>query len=160
MTPVDRLIAIEEIRALKATYWISVDTRDWETLKELFTPDMTFDYPEYRGRKVPVDEHFNYVRDNWSVGVSVHHGSEPLIKIINETNATGIWPFQDRLFFSQDKPGPHGLTYYEGDGFYRETYRKVDGKWKIAAQAQTRLRVVTSSAGSPDNTEIFKDQSR
>ena len=46
MTPIDRLIAIEDIRQLKARYFRTVDTRDYPAMAETFCKDALFDFSE------------------------------------------------------------------------------------------------------------------
>jgi 3-phenylpropionate/cinnamic acid dioxygenase small subunit len=42
MTDVERLVAMEEIRALIATYAISFDDHDWDRFGALWTADAAF----------------------------------------------------------------------------------------------------------------------
>ena len=55
--------------------------------------------------------------------------------------ARGIWAMEDLIFHDTSaEPGaPFALMH--GYGHYHETYRKVEGHWRIATLDQTRLRV-------------------
>jgi hypothetical protein len=46
MNAIDRVIASEEIRNLKARYWLGVDYRDAAIIKATLAPDVTADYTE------------------------------------------------------------------------------------------------------------------
>lgn len=69
--------------------------------------------------------------------VTVHQGYNPQITIHSATEASGIWPMQDRLRFGPDSP----ITEIHGFGHYHETYRKIDGQWLIQTNRLTRLCV-------------------
>jgi SnoaL-like domain len=43
MNDLQRLLAIEAIKNLKARYFRSVDTKDWDGFKAVFAPDALFD---------------------------------------------------------------------------------------------------------------------
>ena len=43
MEAVDRLVAIEEIKALKARYFRTMDTKDWDAFAAVFAPDASMD---------------------------------------------------------------------------------------------------------------------
>jgi hypothetical protein len=42
MDDVRRLLAMEEIKQLKARYYRCMDTKDWQGLAKVFAPDATF----------------------------------------------------------------------------------------------------------------------
>jgi hypothetical protein len=44
MDPVEKLLAIEEIKVLKARYLQYVDLKDWDALAGVFTDDAFIDY--------------------------------------------------------------------------------------------------------------------
>ena len=46
MTPIDRLLAIEEIKQLKARYFRCMDQKKWDEFEAVFTPDVVFDLRE------------------------------------------------------------------------------------------------------------------
>ena len=66
---------------------------------------------------------------------STHHGHQPEIELTGDDEATGIWAMEDVLVWPAD-----GYR-LRGTGHYWETYRKVDGEWKIASMKLTRLYV-------------------
>lgn len=157
MNPLEKLLAIEEIKTLKARYFRAVDEKDAALLRETFAQDVELDYrdsttdPEtgdYAVSSVTGDvihgrDHcVRLIIDALPGIVSVHHGSVPEIDVISETTANGIWPMVDRLKF------PSGGEFSEmvGYGHYRETYIKEDGMWRIRTLRLTRLRIDFTAA--------------
>jgi len=157
MDDVKKLLAIEEIKQLKARYFRAVDTKDAALLRSVFTDDATADY---RGAATDPSSGINavpgnteeIVRGSKSITdgvmeavahlVSVHHGCMPEITITGETSATGIWPMVDRLRMDPGAP-VKGLVGY---GHYHETYRRENGAWKIQSLRLSRLRVDVTPA--------------
>ncbi len=140
---VERLLAIEEIGRLKASYFRCLDTKDWACIATLFTPDATAVYNvEGSGDLATPD---NPVTGNDAIAafiqravehlVTIHHGHMPEIEITSPTTATGIWAMLDIL----QEPGGENLVH--GWGHYHETYERIDGRWQIKTLRLTRLRV-------------------
>ena len=122
-----RLEAIEEIRRLKARYFRCVDTRNWAEFAES-TSGAT-------GRH----EFLAAVAQHFASGISVHHGHEPEIEILEEDRATGIWPMFDLV----ESPADSGYVNHTGWGHYTEEYRREpDGKWRISRSRLTRIKRV------------------
>lgn len=147
MDPLQRLLELEELKNLKASYFFYLDTKDWESWLDLFTPDATLQWDSassVRGRDGQTSPKYvgiEQIREHVAYGIldpaqTVHQGHTPILELTSETTARGIWAMED-IVNSSDRV----LHAY---GHYRETYRKVDGKWKIASLHLTRLRVTTT----------------
>ncbi len=137
-----KLDAIEDIKKLKARYFRFVDTKQFDALKALFTPDAKFDGKECgMGDIADLDAFIAGSMEALRGCVSVHHGHCPEIELTSATTARGIWPMEDMLRWSE---GP--LRSLHGMGHYHETYEKTGGEWKIASWKLTRLRVDTAPA--------------
>lgn len=141
----ERLIAIEEIKQLKARYFRSMDTKDWAGLTGVFAPDAELDM---RGEAADKSKAASglvsggeavgaFIRNAVHDLVTVHHGHTPEIEITGETTARGIWAMEDVLRWPEGGP----LQTLHGYGHYHETYRKVDGAWRIQTSRLSRLRV-------------------
>ena len=152
MEPVETLLAIEEIKKLKARYFQRLDFKDWEGLANLFTSDAVIDYsghprdlieqhgrdeiklaPEawvFTGGKAAV----RFLSPLLADVVSVHHGHDPQVTVTGPDSATGFWSLYDRLEFKDEV--------YHGYGHYQEEYRLVDGRWLISRLVLTRHRSV------------------
>lgn len=141
MNAIDRLLAIEEIRNLKARYFRCVDTRDWEGFKAVFTDDAIFDVSEDIPGCVLVGPAAiaEFVTAALAGCVTVHHGHCPEIEIASDVAATGIWAMEDMLRWGEGSPRP-GETLH-GYGHYFETYEKSGDRWRIKATRLHRLRV-------------------
>ena len=139
---------IEAIRTLKARYFRGMDTKDEALFRSVFAPDIRLDA---RGSTTDPTTGFNPF-DGVTGGViegvdnlvsqvfanlpdmSVHQGYMPEIEIVDEDQATGIWAMSDLLRW---RAGP--LVEMRGNGHYHETYRRIDGVWKIGTSRLTRL---------------------
>jgi uncharacterized protein (TIGR02246 family) len=136
----DTVDDLEAIKQLKARYFRTLDTKDWEGYREVFTDDVVIDVTGsggtvYRGR----EPFMAYVQDHLADARTVHHGHMPEITITSPTTATAIWSMEDRVTF------PNGRD-MNGFGHYLESYEKVDGKWRIKTLTLTRLRTDVTNA--------------
>lgn len=152
MNAVEKLVAIEEIRRLKARYFRALDARDMSLFAALFTEDAEIDVEgsvdsESEGSAI---EGFNdgaviiggkamaeFVTRVASGITTAHHGHMAEIDITSDSTATGIWAMEDHLWFPAG--APHRKMH--GYGHYHETYRKVAGQWLIDSMTITRLKV-------------------
>jgi uncharacterized protein (TIGR02246 family) len=80
MNDVERLLALEEIRALIARYAISYDDHDWETFSELWTEDAAFvvNGVAFEGRDVMLEFLTTCLPDDY---FGKHMNSPPLIEL-------------------------------------------------------------------------------
>jgi hypothetical protein len=130
--PVDDL---EAIRQLKARYFRTLDTKDWNGFRELFTADAHIDFAAESGVYDGVDAFLAVVEPRLRDVVTVHHGHMPEITLTSPETATGIWAMEDRLRF----PPGHTLRSVHGFGHYHETYRRTADGWRIQSLRLTRL---------------------
>lgn len=150
MDAVAKLIAIEELRQLKARYFRGVDSGDGELVKALLAEDCELNYrgcctdPASGRDFLPPMNVVLRGRDAWrSDGmsrlgiVSVHQGHNFEVNFESDTRAHGIWSMTDRMFF----PAGGEFAQLTGYGHYHETYEKVDGAWLLKTTRITRLRV-------------------
>jgi len=124
---------IEAIRRLKARYFRSMDTKDWDGMREVFTDDVVIDTAEAGGQVARgADEFMAFLGEALGDAVTVHQGHMPEIDLTSETTATGIWALNDIIIWSS------GMR-LDGYGHYHETYEKSDGEWRIKSSKLTRL---------------------
>jgi uncharacterized protein (TIGR02246 family) len=127
--------AIEAIKQLKARYFRTMDTKDWDSMRAVFTDDVVIDTTDSGGRVVRgADEFMAFLRGVLADVITVHHGHMPEIALTSPTTATGIWAMEDLLRW------PNG-TEMRGFGHYHETYEKVADRWLIKTSTLTRVRV-------------------
>lgn len=161
MEATKRLLAIEEIRCLKARYFRCVDTRDWAGLGAVFAPDAVFDrgyghavHDPWTGEWTPPpapgpqlvhgrDAILAMIRRAVEPVATVHHGHTAEIVVIAPDRAEAIWAMSDEL---RDRRGRLILA---GRGHYEDRYRLTDDGWRIAFSRLTRLAIVRGDGQRP-----------
>jgi SnoaL-like domain len=137
MDDVERLVAMEEIKQLKARYFRCLDTKDWAGFEAVFTEGAVLDMSEEAGDVVHgAPAIAAYVHGHVGPVETVHHGHMPEITLTSPSTATGIWAMEDVLRWPPDGP----IESMHGYGHYHETYERVKGEWRIARLRLTRLR--------------------
>ena len=130
MTAVDDL---EAIRRLKARYFRTMDAKDWDGMRQVFTDDAVIDTSEAGGGVVRgADGFMTFLQEALRDAVTVHQGHMPEIDVTSETTATGIWALNDIVIW------PNGVR-LDGYGHYHETYEKGTDGWRIKSSKLTRL---------------------
>ena len=125
----------EAIRQLKARYFRTMDTKDWQGMRGVFTDDVVVDTSAAGGSEVSgADEFMAFLQETLSGAVTVHQGHMPEIDLTSPTTATGVWALNDLVIW------PNG-TRLNGYGHYYDTYEKVGDQWLIKASTLTRLHV-------------------
>jgi uncharacterized protein (TIGR02246 family) len=134
---------LEAIKQLKARYFRTLDTKDWESYRQVFTDDVVIDTTESGGELVAgADAFLAYLGVVLAGATTVHQGHMPEITLTSDTTATGIWALHDIVIWS-------GGTRMDGFGHYHETYVKGDDGWRIASSKLTRLHAdfIVTEAG-------------
>jgi len=146
-----KLLAIEEVKKVKAKYCRAVDTKDMALLRSIFTPDITYDergaaqdtstglnaQPTLDSVVTGIDGVMGLIEPIIAdISTSVHHCVMPEIDILGPTTAKATWAMVDMVQFSR---GP--VKELTGYGHYHETYEKQGGAWKIKSMKVTRLRM-------------------
>ncbi len=150
MNDLERLTAIEAIKAVKARYFRGVDTGDSELVRGILAEDCVLDYmgcctdPKTGRDFFPAMNVIMHGAANWSsegfgkMGiVSAHHGHNCEVEFTSDTTANVIWSMTDRLFMPPGGP----FACMTGYGYYHETYEKTGGRWKIKTLRIVRTRV-------------------
>lgn len=146
MTPLERLLAIEEIRALQARYVRLADLKDWAGLGRLFLPDASFTAldlagtPQHVMRGVP--EITTQIDASIGAGVVLHHLFSYEIDFASERRAHGVWAMEDWIDRSGDTAvAPGAFRTMHGAGHYHIDYAKVEGAWLIAELKLSRIKL-------------------
>jgi len=136
-----RLEAIEAIRALKARYFRLIDTKAWDELPDVFTPDMQVITPEGAIYAQGGDTYANSLAHSLGDAVSCHQGLTAEIEILDDDQARAVWAMQDIITWSHAHPRT-GWKSIHGCGHYHESYRRcTDGAWRMSRLQLTRLRL-------------------
>jgi uncharacterized protein (TIGR02246 family) len=134
---------IEAIKQLKARYCRTMDTKDWQGMRAVFTDDVEMDTTASGGGVVHgADDFITFLREALDRVVTVHHCHMPEIDLASPAAATAVWAMEDMLRW------PDG-TELHGYGHYHETYENVAGAWLIKRCVLTRLRMDLTPAASP-----------
>jgi hypothetical protein len=145
MDDLNRLLAIEEIKQLKARYFQCVDLKDWASWVELvWAPDGELHVPAAREEPYRGAVHIA----EWSAQmlgdcVSIHHGHTPIIEILSDSEATGVWAMEDIILREGAAGDEAKPRFLHGWGHYHERYVRLASGWRIAASRLTRLHVET-----------------
>jgi hypothetical protein len=140
------LLAIEEIKALKARYFRCMDGKDWTGLRAVFASDLVADF---RDSTSPRNEDLLFHGADVYVAamspvltplLTVHHGHMPEIAVTSPTTATGVWAMEDKIWAP---PGSMPWTRLHGYGHYHEAYRREGDGWRICEIRLSRLHVET-----------------
>ena len=151
LDPAEAVLAIEQIKQVRARYFQTLDEKDWPAWAALFTDRAVLDFrgeiqhqvrdPEQRAGLGDDAFLFNggpaaaeAFESHLANCVTVHHGHDPQVKLTGADTATGLWAMWDCL--------DYGHELFQGYGHYRERYRRVDGRWLIDQLELTRVRTV------------------
>ncbi len=122
MDAAEQLLAIEDIKQLKARYFRCMDTKDWDGFAAVFAPNAVLDVTGETGTDEGIvrgnELIAEYVRGHVDPVTTVHHGHMPEIEITTPTTATGIWAMEDMLRWPEGSP----ISELHGYGHYHETY--------------------------------------
>jgi|ERR1700722_3417124 len=164
LNTLDRLVAVEEIKQLKARYFRALDTKDWADLGSVFAPDAVFDLRFVNSVKHPITgdwipaiggEEAVFTGNGPIVAMirsaieglyTIHHGHMPEIEILSESTARAVWPMEDVLRHAS------GQLLLTGSGHYHETYAKSGAAWQIKTSRLTRL-FISGALALPEMSE-------
>ncbi len=112
----ERLVAIEDIKRLKARYFRCMDTKDWAGFERVFSADAVMDMrgemrdgtTEGEGLTTGAAAIAAFVRGAVDSVTTVHHGHMPEIDITGPDRATGIWAMEDMLRWPDGAPSGLG----------------------------------------------------
>ncbi len=147
MSPLERLEAIESIRALKARYFRTLDTQDWTAHEQVFVPELVADMRDAAPVHDPGAITHGAARYVAALApilrgvVTVHHGHTPEIELLDDDRARACWAMEDKLWVGEGSVLP--FRFLHGYGHYHETYSRDADGWRIATIRLTRLRIDT-----------------
>jgi hypothetical protein len=149
MSALDKLVAIEEIRKIPMRYTRYINQRDWDRWINLFTDES--DYWQYTiGKVVSGPKGWRQHLDAVGMTSDKMHSlfenfGDVEIDILSPTTARGVW---QELFVFWSPPGEtptKGFLVAPGEqmrvyAIYYQTYRKVNGTWKINTNLPSTIR--------------------
>jgi len=166
MSDLEWLVALEEIRQLKARRDRYLDAHDWDAYEALHAPDHVSHHAPDPSTGVTGEpwtspaEMMKNVREmlTGTHAITAHHSYDPEIVFETPTKARGVWAMTAASVF-KDEHGEPGWRI--GHGYYHETYEKRDGEW-LFTERRWHRHFGTGSAGvvfpleSPKGTDAFE----
>lgn len=132
----DRLVAIEEIKQLKARFMRCVDTKNLVCLRdEVFAPgaEVRFQGADYDIKAAGWTQIEKFYQGAFSsTKFGMHHAHTPEIFVDGET-ARGTWYLHD-IFVNLEENWT-----LQGSALYADSYAKIDGRWRIVYTTYERL---------------------
>ena len=123
----DRLCELQKVVEAQYFYWWSMDMKKEEFCTELFTDDFT--YYCFGPQKISAEEQARrskFVNEKLSTS---HMGHQPLVWFLSDTEARGIFEYEDFHMYVDDK------TAVSSDGAWRISamrlaYKKMNGAYR------------------------------
>ena len=144
MSDIEWLVALEEIRQLKARRDRYVDAHDWAALEALHAPDHVSHHASgaapggASGAWTSAAEMMKNIRAIMENMISTHHSYDPEIIVESPTKARAVWAMTGG---SVGKGADGKSTWNIIYGYYYETYEKRDGKWLFTSRQLKRTHV-------------------
>ena len=159
MSELEWLVALEEIRLLKARRDRYADAHDWEAYESLHAPDHVShnDGQEPWRSSGEMIENVSRIMNDM---ITVHHSYDPEIIFDSPGKARGIWAMTDGgVSRKEDR-----VSWSIGYGYYYETYEKRDGRWLFTSRRWhnyfgTGSDGVTFPREAPKGANAFEDPS-
>jgi hypothetical protein len=160
MSEIEWLVALEQIRQLKARRDRCIDAHDWDEYEALHAPD-------HRSRHATV----NVTREStgpvaWTSAAEmtrnvkpiltgrsmIHHSYDPEIIFETPTKARGVWAMTDAGVYKEDDGSEGWHILY---GYYYETYEKREGRW-VFTERRWQRHLGVNAKGRVFPTEPLK----
>ncbi len=133
LTPAD-LVEMERIKRLKYAYLRCLDQKRWEEMRGLLTDDCVGSYSGGANHYEGADAIVAFMER--TMGADTFHSSHrchhPEIDLTGPGTATATWALEDTVIDTAWDISIRGAAFYE------DTYRKVDGEWRIARTGYKR----------------------
>ena len=139
MNDLEKLLAIEEIKQLKARRDHALDQKDWETYAAVHAPDHV-SHNDGQERQSSPQVVIEFLKEALDGVTTCHQSHTPDISFDTPAKARCVWSMEDNLFWKQGEE-EHFL---HGFGFYHETCEKRAGEWVFTFRRLERLWVKTS----------------
>jgi len=153
-----RALDLDAVHQLKARYCRFIDTKQWDRLASVFTPDARFEGLGSAPTGATVEMFVNGISTRLARVISIHHCHMPEINFLGPDRARGIWAMMDYLEWPEGEGGPKEAEGYRGFtayGHYEEEYRRTPDGWRIAFLRLTRLRIDPLSHPAPPNPRVL-----
>jgi SnoaL-like domain len=139
MSALEWLVALEEIKQLKARRDRFVDAHDYEAYESLHAPDHVSHnkgYPPWTSSA----EMITNVRRAMAGLTTAHHSHTPEITFESPTKATGIWAMSGASLWQDEGVDRWRINF----GYYFESYERRDGQWLFTSRRWDNTFAISS----------------
>lgn len=127
---IDKLLALEEIKRLKAQRDRAADTKDWALYESLHAPDHVSENGDY-GRWTSAAEMIANTRLSMEHLITLHHSHTPEIEFETPTKARCVWAMEGMSFWKQGEVD----HWFQAFGHYFETCELREGRWVFTSRS-------------------------
>lgn len=144
MSDIEWLVALEEIRQLKARRDRYIDAHDWDAYEALHAPDHVSHHapdpavslePKAWTSSAEMMRNVRQIMSSGPSSISIHHSYDPEIVFDALTRARGVWAMTAATVHKDDAGKDSWNVSY---GYYYETYEKRDGRWLFTTRRWQR----------------------
>ena len=125
-----KLMALEEIKRLKAQRDRAADTKDWALYESLHAPDHVSENGDY-GRWTSAAEMIANTRKSMESLITLHHSHTPEIEFETPTFARCVWAMEGMSFWTQGDED----HWFQAFGHYFETCEKRSERWVFTSRS-------------------------
>jgi len=118
------------IQDLRHRYWLAIVERDLETMLGCYAEDAHSQFGvgmDFKGLH-DLRSFYEKQMSNPELAAQIPFGTNGLVKVIDETHASGSWLISVVIVKHNEERGTRTNVRYH------EEYRKIDGIWKISSQ--------------------------
>lgn len=134
-TPLNRLLATDELRDIQARLCHSVSERDWREVQRLFTHDGQFRAYSQSGALECFAEGQDIghiLQRRLSGGPLIVRAFDPELTVSSRDRAAGVWSVEHVLTFES------GAAREQGFGVTDQAYTFTDGAWRLRSIEYSR----------------------
>ncbi|NLU68770.1 nuclear transport factor 2 family protein [Streptomyces sp. HNM0574] len=140
-----------EIQDLLVRYSHAVDTRQWDALDELFTPDAVIDYTAMGGVRGSLPEIKRFLASALADFPAFQHLIANTSITLHGNTATARTMCHNPLALPTDHtPGSTGVLYC--GLWYHDTLTRTEAGWRIGERVEERSYVYAATSPAPGST--------
>ncbi len=126
-----------------SAYCRYIDTKQWETLREILTEDVNVVFENTDGESIVTFKNPSDLIDSCkqaiTQAVTIHHLHNPEFITINDHQAQVIWAMEDRWYMNENSNTE--FSYFHGYGHYHVKFQRQSDRWLISEFILSRLKI-------------------
>ncbi len=152
MTP-DEIRDRTEITDVLYRYAVAIDTKDYDLLESVFTPDAAIDYNVERGTKLPFSEMKEWLRQALRMFSTTHHAiTNPLIEIDGDSARSVCYLTAAHVQLTHEGETNYAVLH----GHYSDRLVRTSEGWRIRERTLTGTHVEGTFL-DPSEVREFKE---